>query len=539
MTMMRRNRTAIGMGLLGLAVLAGPALGAGCSNLAEDCKENYRPCEGASGTSAGGSGGGTPVGCIPSENLGGAVGNECGVFVGGPLGKDTNPGTKEAPLATLVAAVALADTGAKRVYACATDYGMYLSEVLVVPAGMTIYGALACEQNWGHLSGVPVRLTAPAGQIPLTLDGTVGSGPIRLEDVEVLAAPAEEAGGSSVAVVVNQAEVTFKNVEFTAQEGKEGAAGEEVPGTGMDGAMGEEGDLACSATPVNGGLPIINDCGTPADTSDDSLSGSGGVGQQATGTDGSPGDPGSAVNDNSGEGQSSMVGDACADGKVGNPGDPGPFGMGATMMGTVSTTGFTGNGVGASGLRGLPGQGGGGGGASKGGAPCAAGLGGASGGSGGSGGCGGVGGNGGRPGGSSIALISLRSTLTLEEDVRLRAKEPGAGGSGGLGQSGGAGAMGGVGGENAGMMTLNAGCDGGMGGMGGLGGIGGGGTGGHSIGIAYVGTPPPALPSSETTQSAIEHAEMGGAGGPGGDDASMTDDGAEGMAAAVMELPEG
>ena len=528
------------MGLLGLAVLAGPALGAGCSNLAEDCKENYRPCEGASGTSAGGSGGGTPVGCIPSENLGGAVGNECGVFVGGALGDDKNPGTKEAPLATLGAAVALANTGAKRVYACGTDYGTYLSEVLVVPAGMTIYGGLICEQNWGH-AGVPVRLTAPAGQIPLTLDGTVGSGAIRLEDVEVLAAPAEEAGGSSVAVVVNQAEVALKNVEFTAQGGKEGAAGEEVAGTGMGGAVGLPGGLACSMNQVLGGDAIINDCGTPADASDDSISGSGGVGQQAAGTDGSPGDPGSAANDNRGAGQGSMETGFCAVGLAGTPGEPGPFGLGATMIGTVSTTGFTGNGVGAPGLRGLPGQGGGGGGASKGGAvPCAGknGTGGASGGSGGSGGCGGVGGNGGRPGGSSIALISLRSTLTLEDQVRLTAAAPGAGGRGGIGQSGGAGAMGGLGGMLDGV-SLKAGCDGGIGGLGGFGGIGGGGTGGHSIGIAYVGMPPPALPQTEDSLITVEHAETGGAGGLGGDDASTTDDGVSGMAVPVLELPEG
>jgi hypothetical protein len=110
---------------------------------------------------------------------------------------------------------------------------------------------------------------------------------------------------------------------------------------------------------------------------------------------------------------------------------------------------------------------------------------GASGGAGGTGGCGGHGGGGGPAGGSSIALVVVEATVTLE-DVMMAASRGGNGGAAGDGQTGGQKGSGGDSGAGAG--TAFSSCGGGDGGQGGLGGPGGGGQGGHSLGIAFQGS---------------------------------------------------
>lgn len=536
--------------LIGLgAVATATTLGAGCIKLTT-CDDRMRsePCDGprtSSSSSGGGGGGGggsvVPVECRPSDNPGASVGDECGIFVGGPLGKDTNPGTKAAPLATLGAAIKAVFKDDLRIYACSRAGEEPMFNEAVTVGTTTVYGGLDCENGWVH-SDHPTRLTAPAGMIPLTINGILTDDKTRIEDFYVVAANATTDGGSSVAAVANQAEVAFKNMTFEAGNARDGAAGEEVAGMGMDGTEGLEGKLACSAEFVGGGDAVTNDCGTPDDATDDSISGPGGVGQQMSGGQGDPGNPGSEVNNNGGVGQSTQDANFCASGTAGAPGETGLSGAGGTTRGEVHGDGFTSNGVGSPGLRGLPGQGGGGGGASKGGDNAAGGRcvgqpgkGGASGGSGGSGGCGGLGGLGGQPGGSSIALIGVNAKITFETGVTLRAKQAGAGGDGGPGQSGGLGAPGGPGGMEPGGMTmmLKVGCSGGKGGPGGIGGKGGGGFGGHSLGIAYTGLP---VTLDGVT---IEHAETPGPGGLGGDDLATTDDGYEGYAADIQDFAGG
>ena len=501
----------------------------------------------------GGGGGGTPSECIPSEvamggsggaGMGGSggggmgVGNECGVFLssGGDDGYTGDGlGTMEHPVATFTKAVELAQNGKHHIYVCNEIF----TDVVTIPAGITIYGGLDCKDGWVHTSK-PTTLKAGPDQIPLTLDGSVGAGPIRIEDMHVIADNAAAVGGSSVAAVANGANVTLKNTTLETGNAQSGAPGDAIAEPAMGGTQGNDGNLACSAPLVGGGAKVTNECGTPNDPNDDSSGGVGGVGQEDVGGDGSAGQPGGTPNNNSGTGENT---DFCTAAKpMATPGAAGPLGLGAalTQLGTISLAGFTGNGVGMPGMRGTPGQGGGGGGASKGGTngggnePCKdqPGVGGASGGSGGSGGCGGIGGNGGRPGGSSIALISLQSTWTFDIGVTFLAKMPGAGGAGGLGQAGGAGEMGGLGGAvPMGLpMTTKKGCDGGMGASGGQGGPGGGGSGGHSLGIAYAGTAP-SVTGVEITKAS------GGMGGPGGDDTSTMDDGASGASQDIFELP--
>lgn len=58
-----------------------------------------------------------PPTCDPAA--GGINGSCAGVFVSSSLGSDDNPGTRDEPVRTLGKAMALAQTGARRVYACA------------------------------------------------------------------------------------------------------------------------------------------------------------------------------------------------------------------------------------------------------------------------------------------------------------------------------------------------------------------------------------------------------------------------------------
>lgn len=82
------------------------------------------------------SGGGTPAGCVPSENAD-VVGDECGVFVA-TSGNDGAPGTKGEPVATLGEAIARAGESGRRVYACAETF----EESVEVPAGVTYHDQL-------------------------------------------------------------------------------------------------------------------------------------------------------------------------------------------------------------------------------------------------------------------------------------------------------------------------------------------------------------------------------------------------------------
>ena len=121
--------------------------------------------------------------------------------------------------------------------------------------------------------------------------------------------------------------------------------------------------------------------------------------------------------------------------------------------------------AGQPGQPGTPGQGGGGGGGAMSGTFCGSPASpvdgpGASGGGGGAGGCGGLGGGGGKAGGSSIAIVSLGTKLTLT-GVTLTVGTAGKGGSGTLGQGGGAVGAGAFGGAASGIAGSNPGCNGG------------------------------------------------------------------------------
>ena len=175
----------------------------------------------------------------------GAVADACGVFVS-PTGNDGNAGTQEAPLATLTAALGKGST----IYACAgaTPY----SEAVVVGKAATLYGALDCS-GWAYDASKKTQLTATAGAIPLMLAG--GASGVVVLDFAVTAvdAPTGTPGGSSIAVVVNQATATFERCALVAGKASDGAAGASGGTQAAVANGGTAGDAAGLTGTENGG----------------------------------------------------------------------------------------------------------------------------------------------------------------------------------------------------------------------------------------------------------------------------------------------
>jgi hypothetical protein len=470
--------------LLSLVALSG-ASAAGC-NTTGDC--TFFVCgaggsggdatggTGGAGGGTGGTGGSTPVECVPRDASGPVAGG-CGIFVA-TSGTDTGAGTKDSPVSSIQAAIALAKDGEKRVYLCAETF----TETVTVDAGVTLFGALDCTKDWAYSGGTRTVLTAASDSIPLRIAAGTA---LALADIDITGPDATSPGGSSIAVIAeSMATLSFNRSAVTAGLAMAGADGESFLSSAASGSMGSAGVNACLGAQAITPPAPSNRCGDI-----DSAGGSGGISEAIQGSAGNPGLP--QLTDNGGAGETAAP---CKLGMAGANGMDGQSGDGATGVGMINESGYMGV-NGSDGTSGTTAQGGGGGGGAKGGSgaskctdPLKAS--GASGGSGGSGGCGGEGGRGGQAGGSSIGIISLGATLTFT-DTTITAKSGGAGGNGSDGQIGGFGGIPGTGGMvPPGASLLKAGCQGGIGGVGGTGGKGGGGQGGHSIGIAHIGAPP-------------------------------------------------
>jgi hypothetical protein len=475
------------LGVASLSLAAGTFLLlhlVGCPALPADCPDRLRcPSTSTGGAGAFGGNGGSPpsssVGegtggevfdpCAPSEQ-GNAVPDSCGTFVR-LEGNDTNPGTRDLPVATLAKAALLA-AGKGHVYACTQTF----AENLTLAAGLKLYGGLDCNQSWLYSgSGGTPTVIAPATGIPLVLTSSADG--VRLRGFQFIAPPGGAPGGSSVAILATGVTGVIENSEIVAGDALDGAPGSDASpdsiGPTPDGVAG--GD-ACSAASLVPAFGFTNDCG-------DSSGGAGGVGGLNTGGKGAPGGPVSGGAGGLGDaGGGWMCASGGGDGHSGVDAGKGTSGQGGSTLGKLTADGYHGA-EGGNGESGKAGQGGGGGGGRSG-SQCAAGKVGAGGGSGAPGGCGGKGGGGGHAGGSSLGVVSLASSLTLI-DVAITTGKGGNGGRGGQGQPGASGGKGGPGGNGS-----LPGCSGGSGGRGGDGGSGGGGRGGHSIGIAHGGAPP-------------------------------------------------
>ncbi|WP_437744132.1 PGRS family protein [Sorangium sp. So ce1504] len=473
-----------------------------------------------------------PAGCVPSE-IDGAVDETCGVFVAS-TGNDENLGTRTEPVATLAEGVRRAAGNGTGVYACAETF----EEAVELPAGAKLFGGLDCANGWVWIGKTAKTVVAP-GEEGIALKVTRGEGAVRIEDVSARALDAQALGASSIAVLVDGAEVELARCELVAGNGADGAEGDDAPtevpaqaspgNAGTDACSDVDGTPGSDAT-LSGGAQVVNECG-----GDLSIGGGGGDGNVTNGGDGAT-SQGTAETARGGVGEPFSGAWDCGGaepngrGDDGSNGAPGDAGVAATGLGTLNSSGYTGV-SGRAGEAGKPGQGGGGGGGTKGGAAICSGAmrgAGASGGSGGPGGCGGLPGQGGGAGGASIALASVEGKVTLKDCV-LKAGNGGKGGAGGDLQPGGLGGLGGVGGTGVGGSK--AACAGGQGGQGGNGGPGGGGLGGPSLAIAYRGEA-----VKQEGQTMLQPGTPG-AGGPGGSNNVSENAGADGLAAAEQELP--
>jgi hypothetical protein len=495
MTEGKRSVRNMGVKLGSVLVASVVAAGSGCWNRGDDCALNAVPCGSTSSSGSpdaghdGGDSGPAPS-CIPSENAS-PIADTCGVFVSSSKGSDaTGKGTKEAPYQTL--GKALLAAGTKPVYAC----GEAFNEPLTLKAVVELFGALDCTKSWAYDAANKTKLTAGADMIPVTLTSSAGGSSIH--DFAITAADALKPGGSSIAILDSQADLSLENVDVAAGAGAPGAAGAaQAQVMTPASAKGSDGtdDPACNnMNVILGGAGGTNTCGTKTD------GGNGGKGLPASvadnGGDGLP----MMTPGNGGAGQTKTA--SCNPGGKGTDGMPGMPGTGAHGIGDVSASGY-GPPAGVLGGDGSPGQGGGGGGAALACDPPTNKNAGPSGGGGGAGGCGGAAGNSGQSGGSSIGILAIGAKLTLT-NVAVSTKSGGAGGLGGDGQKGAAGGL-------SGQPGAGNACNGGKGGQGGAGGPGGGGAGGHSIGIAIKGG---ALPDLKTTTLTLA---TGGVGGGGGD----------------------
>ncbi len=375
-------------------------------------------------------------------------------------------GSADSPFGSIQDAfdAASADSTVERIYiACGSYY-----ESVVAMSGVSVYGGRNPQESWNLSSSdstVIMGETIDGHCIGLAIRGVSDS--ILLSHLTIVSRDAIDSGSSSYGIYcIDAANVEIRSCRIVAGNGASGNAGP----MGLPGEDGESGDWG-----MFGRRPVAG--------------GAGGLGGRCDGSmwgwePGKDGQPGASYLD-SPMGGAGGTGD---DGNCGTPGAGQDGGNGSHGVDGYSASwelllkpdgewiiatadsGFDGN-------RGCYGSGGGGGGGvatTTGNRGCRHG----SGGSGGGAGAGpGMGGHGGQPGGASIAILSIRSELSISKCTLLTV-------TGGRGGAGGAGGVGGRGGKGGPIDCFTCcGGAGGVGGDGGNGGHGGGGCGGSSIGL--------------------------------------------------------
>jgi hypothetical protein len=381
------------------------------------------------------------------------------IHVDGQRGNNQNPGTPDAPFATIGWALDHTE-GELTVYVAGGTY----QEVLTPRSNVHIYGGF----DGGSWARTGVRTVVGSGGRAARI---MQVGAVTLDGLALVAADAGGTDGSSVALTIHTSfGVVINGNELIAGRGLAGTPGVDRsrPSKASNGGAGEE-DAICGTDRNKGGQ------GGGALTSRGG--GTGGAGKSFLGF---------AGNDGKGPrgGKGGARGDADADGNDGangGTGSDGGDGDGGASFNPVSGGDYA-QANGAPGESGTHGSGGGGGGGGSG-ASLACGS---AGGGGGQGGTGGQGGAGGAGGGGSFGVIMTGNSQVSLTGNRIETAGGGDGGRGGRGAQGGAGGSAGDGGTQTGLGGWDGG-DGGDGGTGGRGGEGGGGGGGPSIGIATDG----------------------------------------------------
>ncbi len=334
---------------------------------------------GAGGGGAGGvaGDGGQPEPCDPSEQP------VSGVFVSAVGGSDANDGGPAAPVRTLARALTVA--GSSGVTTVFLDQGQYNDPVrLTGGEGVTLRGGWRrTDGGWerdcrpDRRLGTELRSLGPVVELRRVETGS------ELRDLTVSTRTPQDAGESSIALIVDESALTLSNVKVVAGDGLNAPPVTPPPPPGVVNCDGftdcREGDAGLSRDLVQ---PIHSDGGTF--TANGFIAGDGVAGMP--GDNGQNGTPG-------GMGAGSM---SCGDGMCAGCSPP-DGGVAGSCSGASMRT-----------QRGNPGR-------------C------------GCGGLGGPGGPAGRGGGASVALLAVNGAR-----VELRASEllAGKGGNGSLGAAG-------------------------------------------------------------------------------------------------------
>jgi hypothetical protein len=411
----------------------------------------------------------------------------CSAVYVAPTGDDGAAGTRDAPVQTITAAIAIASAAspAEAVFVQAGSY----AESIDMKAGVSIYGGF--DATWTRADSAVTSITGASPAVTFHLI-TV---PTSLDHVTIKSADGAGPGASSIGVLVQSSmKIELDSVTVLPGKGADGADGSDGTGGGggTAGANGKPGMEhssfpGCDEHTVPVGQPGgSSTCGRTGGTGGSPGVGDGGGIAGAGGTGGTSGGGGGASGKVGGSGGSGASGGAGAVGAGGLQAGTFASGMYVAANGGNGTSGGNGNGGG--------GGGGGGGGTTD----CDSS--GGSGAGGGGGGCGGTLGTGGGGGGGSFGVVAIDSTVTLKGATVTAA----AGGNGGRGGTGGTGGTGGGGGIHA---TGNSdeqddggnGGDGGSGGSGGAGGSGGGGGGGPSAAVVCTGSATITIPQTTIT----------------------------------------
>ncbi len=395
---------------------------------------------------------------------------QAGIFVG-PAGSDSNPGTREAPLLTVAAAIAAASAAGGDVY---LSRGTYSQSEFALASGVSLYGGF--DEHFATRDPASNPTVLAGGPAAMTGSGVTD---VRVDGLTVQSANATTPGGSSYAVLLRGCrDITVRQCVLQAGNGAAGVDAQNGA-AGTPGVAGGDGSAGTCLDSLATGAG-----GAGADGAG-FAGGAGGTGGTAlTGYTGAPGGDGSGPGGGQG-GEGGLITLRNHNGETGGAGangQPGANGAGGPTFGALAASGYA-PASGGDGAAGAGGSGGGGGGGSSGNIGDNGGS-GNGGGGGGSGGGPGERGPGGGGGGGSFAVAVFASTNIDVRDCSLRT---GLGGAGGAGGSGGTGGLGGPGGVEARecRSTVGAGGTGGAGGAGGRGGHGGGGGGGPTVGIAW------------------------------------------------------
>ncbi len=474
-------------------------------------------------------------------------------------GSDLSPGTIDAPMLTLTAAIARSlQTGKSDVYVAT---GVYSGSIQLKP-GVRLYGGYTSDfkKHDSILAETVIMGGAYSAESPGAVNAigiSGGPGTTVLAGFTVFGKNNNTPGGSSYALYVRNCTnaLVVSDNRVVSGAGGNGSGGL----SGANGVSGQAGSNGGNAYGVNTG-----NCGSVqppfprpgggggAGTCNAGSATAGGQGGGNTcpstynaapvayengsaGSGTAPGGGGAGGYDREVWYCSSFPGGEChqatGGNEVGNAGAMGGIGSnGNTASGNGCSAaaaqgqlvgGLWGGGGGLAGGNGANGSGGGGGGAG-GGAQDGSGCSGrtqvgGTGGGGGSGGCGGTGGAGGAPGGGSFGLFIVWDAppATIPQ-VMYNGFDGSVGGAGGSGGNGGSGGPGGAGGSGGAEDYANAKCaapggNGGNGGNGGHGEGGGGGCGGASYCIFASGQGGASLAAYKDSNSFVV-----GAGGPGG-----------------------